>query len=100
MTATFTVLSGNTTMTFVYTAPTAKVQSIVGDCAEYLFTHGYGNHGTEDKPILFLSLSNQQKLDMVDLYLKQCVVDAGNSMKSNRAQDVARNTQDASKYTL
>ena len=100
MTATFTVLSGNTTMTFVYTAPTAMVQSIVGDCSEYLWNHGYGDHGTVDIPILFTALTNQQKLNLVDAYLKQCVVDAANAMKSNRAQDAARATQDASKYTL
>lgn len=100
MTATFSASAGNTTMTFVYTAPTAKVQSVVGDCAEYLWTHGYGDHGTEDKPTLFSALTNQQKLNLVDAYLKQVIIDAANALKSNKAQDAARATEEAAKYTL
>jgi hypothetical protein len=95
MTATFIVNSPNTSINFVYTALTANMISVVGDCAEYLYNHGYG-----DQTILFSAYTNQQKLNMVDLYLKDCVVNAANSMKSNRAQDAARTTQDASKYSL
>lgn len=95
MTATFSASAGNTTMTFVYTAPTAKVQSVVGDCAEYLFNHGYGTEGAT-----FASLTNQQKLNLVDTYLKQVIIDAANALKSNKAQDAARVTEDAAKYTL
>lgn len=98
--AKFTVSGTDTKITFEYTALTAKIQSIVGDCAEYLFNHGYGNHGTEEAPILFTDLTNQQKLDIVDKHVKQVIIDAANTFKSVKAQDAARLTEEVSKYIL
>jgi hypothetical protein len=100
MTAKFTVSGASTTITFSYTALTGQIQSIVGGCAEYLWEHGYGDHGTEEIPILFASLTNQQKLDLVDEHLRRVVLDAANTQKSLRAQEAARTTEEASKYTL
>jgi hypothetical protein len=100
MSGKFTVSGTSTTITFAYTALTAQVQSIVGGCAEYLWDHGYGDHGTQEIPILFASLTNQQKLDLVDEHLKRVVLDAANTQKSIRAQEVARTTEESSKYTL
>ena len=98
--AQFTVDDGNTTVTFEYTAETAKIQSIVGDAAEYLFGKGYGDHGSEEEPVVFDDLTNQEKLDIVDEYVKKVVVDCANTFKSVKAQDEARTTEAESEYSL
>lgn len=71
--ASFAVTGSNTKVTFEYTLPTNKMQNVVGNAAEHLWNKGYGNHGTEASPILFSSLTNQQKLDLVDEFVKVVV---------------------------
>jgi hypothetical protein len=100
MTAKFTVSGTSTTITFTYTALTTQIQSIVGGAAEYLWNVGYGNHGDAEKPILFTSLTNQQKLDLVDEHLKRVVLDAANTQKSVKAQEAARTVEKASEFAL
>jgi hypothetical protein len=100
MTASFIVNSTKTTVSFNYVATTAQIQSIVGLASEYLWEHGQGNHGTEDKPILFASLTNTEKLVLVDEHLKRVVVDLANTQKSIKAQETARQAEEASKHTL
>jgi len=99
MISTFTVLTDKTTITFKATALTTLVQSILGSASEYLFDHG-GNHGTEEKPILFKDLTNQQKLDLVGKHLKQVILDLANTQKINKAQEEVREIEEASKYEL
>ena len=105
MASSFTVSGGNTTVEFHYVAPTATVISIVGGCAEYLWNKGRGDHGGDGlegrpAPILFSSLTNQQKLGIVDEYVRQVIIDAANTEKSIKAQDAARVAEEASKYNL
>ena len=100
MSATFTQINGNTKIDFNYTAATAKVQTIITGAAEYLWTHGNGDHGTPKSPILFSSLTNQQKLDMVDTYIRKSVLALANTNKSTKAQDLARTTEEDTAYTL
>jgi len=105
MASSFTTVGGNTTVEFHYAAPTATIISIVGGCAEYLWNHGRGDHGGDGRddqrpPILFSSLTNAQKLTLVDDYVKQCIIDAANTQKSIKAQDVAREAEEAAKYNL
>ena len=68
--------------------------------SEYLFEKGYGDHGTSEKPILFAELTNAQKLTIVQDYQKQVVVDLANTFKSQKAQELARTTEEASKYDI
>jgi len=100
MASSFQVIGQNTKVDFNYTAPTTQVISIVGGCAEYLWDKGWGNHGTEEAPILFSSLTNTQKLNIVDDYVKMCIIDAANTQKSIKAQDAARAAEEAAKYNL
>jgi len=88
--AKFTTANGNTTVTFDYTAPTDKVVLVVGDCSHYLFDKGYGDHGTQEEPIEFEDLTNQQKLDIVSKHLKNVIMDAAKTYASVKAQDDAR----------
>ena len=96
----FTVTGSTTKISFEATAPTTTIQSIVGSASEYLFEHGYGDHGTEEAPILFASLTNQQKLDLVGKHLKQVILDLANTHKSVKAQEAARAVEEAAPYSI
>ena len=100
MSSKFTVIGQETKITFEWTKPTTIIQLIVGDCAEYLWNHGYGDKGTEEAPILFSSLSNNQKLALVEAHLKDVIINASNTFKSNKAQTIAREAEEATKYEL
>ena len=100
MTSKFTISGTDTKITVEWTAPTDKITSIVGDCAEYLFNHGYGDHGTEEEQIVFADLNNNQKLALVEAHLKDVIINASNTFKSIKAQDAARDAEELSKYEL
>jgi hypothetical protein len=100
MTSKFTISGDQTTITFSWTAPTEKIVSIVGDCSEYLFDHGYGDHGTEEEQIVFADLNNNQKLQLVEAHLKDVIINASNTFKSIKAQDAARDAEELNKYEL
>ena len=100
MTSKFTVNGTETTVHFEWTTTTANILSIVGDCSEYLFNHGYGDHGTEEEPIVFADLNNNQKLALVEAHLRDVIINASNTFKSIKAQDAARDAEELSKYEL
>jgi len=100
MTSTFKVSDGNTTVKFEATATTEKIQLIVGSASEYLWGHGYGERGTEEEPVIYDDLTNQEKLDMVGGYVQEVIVNMANTQKSVAAQDLARATEQKSEYTL
>lgn len=85
--ATFTIDNGNTTVNFDYTATNAKIQALVSDAAEALFDRGRGDHGTEESPIVFEDLSNQDKLDLVDDYIKDVIIDMANAKALKKAKE-------------
>jgi hypothetical protein len=76
--------------TRVNNAGVDKTQKRIEMAAEYLWSVGYGNHGTDESPILFSSLTKRQKLDLVSDHLERVIRDAASSFKSNQAQDAAR----------
>ena len=100
MTSKFTIDGTDTTITFSWTALTENIISIVGDCSEYLWEHGYGDHGTEETPIVFDDLNNNQKLALVEAHLKDVIINASNTFKSVRAQDAARLLEAENEYEL
>ena len=85
--ATFTTADGLTKISFEYTATTAKIEAVVGDASEMLFDRGLGDHGDEEAPIVFADLSNQDKLDLVDDYIKDIIVNRANQFKLDEAKD-------------
>ena len=97
---TFEVNGTNLTIEFSYTGPLTTVQEIIEDAARYLFSHGKGDHGTEEEPIIFEDLSNNERLALVDKYVKRVILDMANSHKSNAAQKVAREAAAAEEYEL
>jgi len=87
MSATVTTDNGNTTVSFAYTATTEKIVSVIGDCSESLFDRGRGDHGDEETPIVFDDLSNQDKLDLVDAYIKDVIINMANAKLLSKAKD-------------
>ena len=61
--ADFQVNNGNTTVSFDYTATTAKIQSVVGDVAENLWKKELNAEGEITNP--FADATNQEKLDVI-----------------------------------
>ena len=87
MSTTVTTDNGNTTVTVAYTATTEKIISVVGDMAEALFDRGLGDHGDEETPIVFADLTNKEKLDIVDGYIKDVLVNMANAKLLSKAKD-------------
>ena len=81
------VTDGMATVAFSYTATTAKIVEVLSDASEALFDRGLGDHGDEETPIVFADLSNQDKLDIVDGYIKDVIVNMANSQKIKAAKD-------------
>lgn len=96
----FTISGQQTEISFKASALTTLIQSIVGSASEYLFNHGYGDHGTEEVPIVFDDLSNQQKLDLVSAHVKRVIIDCANTHNSVQAQEAARIAEEENKLSL
>jgi len=64
MAGTFVVNGGNTTVAFSYVKPTASIQAIISSAAHYL---------TPDAAT-YAAMNNQQKLNVVDEYVKKQVM--------------------------
>jgi len=94
----FEVLNGTTKLTFEVIANTTLVINVVGHASQYLWEHGFGEHGIPDESILFEDLSNQDKLDLVADHLQIVILDLANSFKSNLAQEQARDYEKANQY--
>lgn len=100
MAGSFVVDGSDVTITFEYTTNQTKAQSIIGDSAHYLWDKGFGDHGTDKEPVFFDDLTNQQKLNVVDEYVKKSILDTSNTYKSVEAQNLARETEAESEYEI
>lgn len=98
MAASFIVNGSNTTIRLEYTSTTTNIQSIVGDAAHYLWKDELDAEGNITNP--FDQATNQQKLDVVFNHIKDVIVNEANTYKSISAQDAARATAEATKYSL
>lgn len=87
MSGTFTVDGSNTTIKFEYSATTSRVVNIIDNAVHYLWSRGRG-----DQSANYADLTNQDKLDILDAYLKDNVVDLAKTNYINTASDAARVT--------
>lgn len=62
MAGTFVVSGGNTTVSFTHIATTARMSAIVNAAAHAIWETGH--------TVAFETLSNQQKLNLIDAYIK------------------------------
>jgi hypothetical protein len=63
------ITSGNRTITYAKTAPSAKMLDLGEKAAQRIWNMGFGEHGTFESPVLFSQLSNAQKMVVLDEYL-------------------------------
>jgi len=96
--AKFTTADGQTTVSFSYTALTAKVQEVIGACAENLWVEETDEEGEVTNP--FADATNTEKLNIVDKHVKSVLLDMANSFNSNKAQAEARELEKESELEL
>ena len=90
MPAKFSVDNGEVVITMTWQNSQEVIERVVYDAAAYLFDKGFGNHGTEEEPIVFSDLSPQQKLNLVYNHFTQVAKDAADTWVSVEAQRIAR----------
>ena len=87
MTAKFTVDGSNLIISFQYTAPVVRATEVAMSAAHYLWEHGYGDHGTDEDPILFDDLTNQDKLNLLDKHVLRVIMDIAQDYYVNSRQE-------------
>ena len=80
MAGTFVVNGGNTTVAFSYVKPTASIQAIINSAAHYL---------TPDS-VEYAAMNNQQKLNVVDEYVRKQVMAIARTYDISAAVDAAQ----------
>ena len=95
--AKFIVSGDKIKIVFEYEALTTKVQPIIEDCAESLWVEE-----TEDEVVTnpFSKATNQEKLNIVDEYIKDIIVNLANSQKIKVAQDKAKETAEETLHNI
>lgn len=82
--------SGKTTIQFTWFADTAKTQQIVSNAVQLLYNRGLGLVDGNGVQIPFASLSNQQKLNIVDGYILDTIVGLARQWRVDLAANTAR----------
>jgi hypothetical protein len=88
MAGTFQVIGPNTTVRFTYTALTTQVQDAIINAAHYLWEKQYGF--SPEAEAAFAALTNQQKLNLVDVKVRSGILSLANSYRSEYDQRIAR----------
>ena len=83
-------VQGERTFTFTKSAPSQKMLDTGEKAGRYLFSVGYGDHGTPEAPKTFDDLTNAQKLRILDVYIGQVLRDAAHTFHVNDAVETAR----------
>ena len=90
MTAKFVVDGSNLTINFEYSAPVVRATEVTVSAAHYLWEHGYGDHGTDEEPITFDDLTNQDKLNLLDKHVLRVIMDIAQDYHVNARQEAER----------
>ena len=76
MPGTFLVAGDKTTITFEYVADSTKVSNSLNDAVHYLYPAVFGDlYDENDVLIPFEELTNQQKLDVLDAWVRKTILD-------------------------
>lgn len=78
MAGTFVTGGGNTTVSFSYTKPTAQAVAVITSAAHYLY-----------RVADFGSLTNQQKLDIVDTWVRKQIIAMAKTYDIQAAKDAS-----------
>ena len=88
MSGVFQTTNGTTKVKFIFTADTAKVNSVILDAAAHLWKEETDKNGVVTNP--FDQATNQEKLDVVDAHVKTVILNLAKTFKSNLDQVAAR----------
>ena len=91
---------GTITVAFTYTALADKVTDTVGDAVHYLYPQTYAEP-LEAEGIPFEELTNQQKLNVLDAWLRKSVFDLAlqyDKMRRNAESDAGASKAAAERY--
>ena len=100
MAGSFVVNGDEVTLTFEYTALTQKVMDTVNDAIAYLYPNVLGDF-LEGEVLPFEELTNQQKLTLLDSWLKKNILDlakAQNQKVARRNAEIAAEAEAGDKY--
>jgi len=75
MAGTFEVNGDETTITFEYVANTTRVINSLNDAVHYLYPAIFGEVLVEDSIVPFEELTNQQKLNVLDAWVRKTILD-------------------------
>jgi hypothetical protein len=84
--------AGNRTITYTKTIASQKLVDIGEKAAHYIWSQGAGRHGTPDAPVLWNTITAQEKLDLLDGYISDGIQTAARAYHINDAVAVARAT--------
>jgi len=85
MAGTFLVDGDNTAINFNYVANTTKVSNALNDAVHYLYPATFrGPLDNEDPIIPFEELTNQQKLDVLDAWVRKTILDLAKQYERKR----------------
>lgn len=90
MTGSFLVDGDRVTIAFEYEVDLTKGQLVINDAANLLWDRGMGDHGDEETPIVFADLTNQEKLDIVDTYVRRTILGLAKTYSHEEAEEAAR----------
>jgi hypothetical protein len=99
MSGSFTNLGdGNVELTFTYTAELEKVQNVINNTVQFLYNHPGGQaYRQYDGGVLipFDSLTNQQKVDIVDSFVRSSILQKSRRNIIEQSIEAAREIAEA-----
>jgi len=66
--------------------------------SEYVFDHGYGDHGTEEEPIVFDDLTQQEKADLIEDRITALAKAEAHTHDTTEAMEAERISADDARY--
>jgi len=92
--------NGNRTFTFSKTALSQKVLDTAEKAARYLYSLGYGNQGTPEDPKTYDTLTNAERLEILDQYITAVLRDTAKTWHINEAVEAAKATANTGDFEL
>ncbi len=93
MTATITVANGNSILNAVWKAAIPKMQMTIEHFAHGLWDRGRGDHGTEEEPIAWEDLNNQDKINIWFDYVTMMTLNDARAYGEKAAKEVANDIE-------
>lgn len=94
-----TITYANGTLTITYTGDPAKIARTLLLAAQHFYPH-YPIYGANGDMIPFDSLTNAQRMSIIDAHLKRVILDAARTYNVNAAMEVAKTQAQTDEPTI